>query len=150
MLVGGSVSLVQTSPQIGGVFVALLPTMAIVANGLSYGLRNMRHTASRSAGNANAVLTEAVTNVRVIHSFTAEAHTKQKYHKALSEASTAKVRLATATGSSSSVRARWTSVRFVKRLVCCCLCRRRRQRRRPWAALSACLPLAAGGWQWTI
>ena len=72
-------SLVQTSPQIGGVFVALLPTMALVANGLSYGLRNLRLSASRSAGDANAILSEAVSNVRVIHSFTAEAHTKQKF-----------------------------------------------------------------------
>jgi len=106
-LVGGSLSLIQTSPQIGGVFVALLPTMALVANGLSYGLRNLRNTASRTAGDANGILNEAITNVRVIHSFTAEAHTKRKYHAALDDASAAKVKLATATGAFQTFNRFW-------------------------------------------
>ena len=76
---GGSISLVHTSPQIGGAFVTLMPMMAVIANALSYGLRNLRRSAAESAGTANALLAESIGNVRVIHSFTAEEYSKQRY-----------------------------------------------------------------------
>ena len=97
-LVGGSISLVHTSPQIGGAFIALLPTLALIANGLSWGLRSLRQASLTTAGEANALLTETIANIRVVHSYTAEAQVKEKYSAALDEASRAKIRLATATG----------------------------------------------------